>query len=138
MSAPSRDAERDVTALATSAGATVLGRALGRGLHLATMILVARWLGPTAFGVYALAWTVARVAGQTGTLGLELGAIKFGAALHDRPSAHRALVTDVVMLAAIAGLALGGLLVATAGSAGRSFVIAGSPRRSRFSLQRSR
>jgi O-antigen/teichoic acid export membrane protein len=73
------DIEHDISTLASGAGITLFGKVSGRGIDALTEILLARWLGPTAFGLYAIGMTVLRIVGTIGAFGLNNGVIQFGA-----------------------------------------------------------
>ena len=68
-----------VTTLATGATVALAGRMIGRGLHVVGQVLLARFLGPEAFGLYAIGWTLLRVVGLLAPLGLDNGVIRFAA-----------------------------------------------------------
>ena len=69
----------DTEVLATGAGVNFLGHFLGTALQFAVHITLARWLGPTAYGLYAIAWTVLRISRTLGQMGLNKGMLRFGA-----------------------------------------------------------
>ena len=68
-------------------GATVLlaGRLGARGLSFAVQLLLARLLGPAAFGLFAIGWTLFQVLGLLATAGLEHGVTRYAAPLRREP-----------------------------------------------------
>ena len=68
----------DIAKLAAGASITLVGRIIGRGTHILGQIALARFLGPATFGLYALGWTILRIAGLVAPLGLEHGVIRYG------------------------------------------------------------
>ncbi len=97
----------DVGSLGTGAGTALIGRLLGRGLHVLTLVFLARWLGAVAFGLYALGLTILRMLGLLATLGLEQGVIRFAPhyAKGDSPNLGR-LFSRALVLALAAGALL--------------------------------
>jgi O-antigen/teichoic acid export membrane protein len=75
---PADAAPGDALTLAKGAGITLGGRAVGRGVQLASQALLGKVLGPETFGVYAIGWTLLRMLGFLGPLGLDRGVIRFG------------------------------------------------------------
>ena len=57
---------------------STVGKTCGRMIYLLTQILLARFLGPVEFGLYAIGWTVIRMVGMLSILGLDYGIIRFG------------------------------------------------------------
>ena len=68
---------QDSSRLARGAGITIFGRLGGRGSQLIGQIVLARVLGPEAFGLYAIGFTLLRVFGFLSVLGLDTGVIFF-------------------------------------------------------------
>lgn len=68
---------RDVRVLAEGTGISLAGKLAGRGLHFLGQIVLARLLGPAAFGLYAIGWTLFRLSSVIGTLGLDRGVIRY-------------------------------------------------------------
>lgn len=69
----------DIARLAKGAGISASGKMIGRGLNFLGQAILARLLGPEAFGLYAIGWTVLRIIGIIGPAGLDSGVIRFGA-----------------------------------------------------------
>lgn len=68
---------QDVAWLAGGSLTTLTGSLVGRGLQLASQVVLARVLGPAAFGLYAIGWALLRVSAIITPLGLDNGAIHF-------------------------------------------------------------
>ncbi len=94
--------------LARGAAIFLAGRGTGRFFALLSQAVLGRLLAPAAFGIFALGWTVFRLAEVVGTLGLQAGALRFtsATAAADPPSA-RPTVLRATRLAALSGLLLG-------------------------------
>lgn len=69
----------DIARLAKGAGISASGKVIGRGLNFLGQAILARLLGPEAFGLYAIGWTILRIIGIIGPAGLDSGVIRFGA-----------------------------------------------------------
>jgi O-antigen/teichoic acid export membrane protein len=69
---------RDATALASGASVSLIGKITGRVIHLLGQIVLARYLGPEVFGLYAIGWTILHIIGVITPLGLHNGVIRFG------------------------------------------------------------
>jgi len=69
----------DIARLAKGAGVSASGKMVGRGLNFLVQLILARILGPEAFGLYAIGWTIIRIVSIIGPLGLDSGVIRFGA-----------------------------------------------------------
>ena len=78
ISLTNEDGSRDLRILARGAGTTLIGRFFGRGISALTQILTARLLGPAAYGLYSIGWTILRLVTELSALGLQHGVIKFG------------------------------------------------------------
>ncbi|MGH2536160.1 MAG: flippase [Candidatus Promineifilaceae bacterium] len=113
MNEPAPPAEGDVARLAAGAGIAMTGKLSSRALFAASQIVLARVLGPAAFGVYALAWAILRLLGAFTSLGLDRGVIWFAApfwSCKDRPGLNSVL-NRATVLAVAGGMALAGLLI---------------------------
>lgn len=107
--------QADTTTLARGASVAMAGRLFGRGLGYVVHVLLARWLGPLAYGLFAMGWRLSQMGGLIATLGLDQGLIRFGSAQTAR---HRRLpgrlLLKTLCLAAVGGaLATVILIVAT-------------------------
>ena len=70
--------KRDVAVLASGASISLFGKIAGRGLYAVTEVILARVLGPSFYGLYAIGMTVLRIAATIGMLGTQNGVIHFG------------------------------------------------------------
>lgn len=121
-SAVAQEAQRkQVAKLAEGAGIVMAGRFGGRGLRLVLDMVLARILGPVNFGLYAIGWTVLRIAGTFSPLGLDAGVIRYGARYYRRDSASlRGVIAQclgvgtAVSLAVASGIFLGAPWLANA------------------------
>ncbi len=90
--------------LAAGTAVSFGGKLVGRGLNMALQLILARWLGPQLFGIYAIAWTLLRVLGLITPLGLDLAIIRFGAAfVEEEPAQFKGLVRQSWLFALLAG-----------------------------------
>lgn len=71
-------ASKNIERLARGAVVNLLGKFFGRALHFISQIVIARTLGPSAFGLFALGWNIFRVVGNISALGLDNGVIHYG------------------------------------------------------------
>lgn len=110
VTGPARTSEDvdDAKTLAAGAGMGMFGRISGRGLQMLVQISLARFLGPDAFGLYALAWTILRLGKIIGGLGLERGLLRYGPAYweDDRP-ALKGLLSQTGGFSLLAAVGLG-------------------------------
>jgi O-antigen/teichoic acid export membrane protein len=56
-----------------------IGKFFGRFTNALVQIVLARFLGPEIFGLYAIGWTLFRIINMISPLGLDQGVMKFGA-----------------------------------------------------------
>lgn len=105
----------DVRTLAKGASVSFIGKFAGRGFHVAGQVLIARLLGPGAFGLYALGWTILRLVGVIAPLGLDKGVIRF-ATPHWRTDTtrFRRVALQSIGLAIFTGLMVGAVLFVAA------------------------
>ncbi|HZL70897.1 MAG TPA: flippase [Planctomycetota bacterium] len=105
----------EVSKLASGFRLTLFGRVGGRGIQLGAEVLLARVLGPVAFGLYAIGWTALRLGGLIAVLGLDQGVLRY-ASPHwdgDRALARRILLRSLAWALASGG-SFGALLFAAA------------------------
>jgi O-antigen/teichoic acid export membrane protein len=69
---------RDLRIFAKGAGVSLFGYGIGRGFHALNQIITARLLGPAAFGLFGIGWTILQVVIAFSTLGLHHGVVRFG------------------------------------------------------------
>lgn len=106
----------DLSKLASGAGISLIGRVAGRVFFVISEIILARFLGPAAFGLYAIGWTLLRLVGLAAPLGLHNGVIRFGAQLW--PDSHgklRDLLQKAFRTASLSSLTVGAIMFACAG-----------------------
>lgn len=77
--------EATATPLASGASVLLAGRLGARGLSFAVQLLLARLLGPAAFGLFAIGWTLFQLLGLVATAGLEHGVTRYAAPLRREP-----------------------------------------------------
>lgn len=70
--------DQDVGRLAKGAGISIIGKLSGRGINFLIQVILARYLGPSVFGLYAISWALLRIIGLIAPLGLEQGIIHYG------------------------------------------------------------
>jgi O-antigen/teichoic acid export membrane protein len=98
----------DISILAGGASISLAGKIVGRGLGLIGDIAAARILGPVAFGLYAIGWTLLRILSLLTPLGLDKGVQYFGVAVWKKDSsACTRLVRQSLGLALLSGLISG-------------------------------
>ncbi len=106
--APRSERAEDLRRLAAGAGTALGGIALGRGLRFVTDIILAHILGPTSFGLYAIGWTITRIATYITPLGLDAGVIRFGSeSWPEDPGRLKGVVRRGLEFSAASGFLLG-------------------------------
>ncbi|WP_457651199.1 flippase [Rhodocaloribacter sp.] len=102
----------DAAGLAKGAGITLFGRLAGRGTLLLSQALLARFLGPESFGLYAIGWTLLNMVGLVAVLGLDSGVIYYGARYWRTDTARfKGTLLQSLGLALASGLCIGGVLI---------------------------
>lgn len=100
----------NINQLAKGASISFLGRLLGRGIQTLSQIFLARFLGPTQFGLYAIGWTLLRSGSVIAPLGLNYGVIHFATKYWPN---NLAKITSVLrksfLFTLLSGCILGGL-----------------------------
>jgi O-antigen/teichoic acid export membrane protein len=108
---PAGAANSDISVLARGAGVGLVGKALGRGLHILSQVILARMLGPASFGLYALGWTLLRMIGVLAPAGLDKGVLRYGSEYWgERASDLKGVVIVGGVLATAVGGVIGGSL----------------------------
>lgn len=106
----------DLNKLASGAGISLIGRVAGRVFFVISEIILARFLGPAAFGLYAIGWTLLRLVGLAAPLGLHNGIIRFGALYWpDSPGKLRDLLQKAFITATFSSLVIGAGMFTFAG-----------------------
>jgi len=67
-----------LTRLAQGAAISLVGRVFGRATSAFTHVILARFLGPQDFGLYAVGWTTLQLGGVLAVLGLDRGVVYYG------------------------------------------------------------
>lgn len=71
-------------------------------------ILLARLLGPSSFGLYSIGWTILRIVGIVGPLGLEQGVLRFSPTYdREHPESFRSIFYQTFSTAFISGFMIG-------------------------------
>lgn len=107
--APS-DAAKDVRHMAAGASISLGGKLIGRGVRLVGDVVLAHILGPATFGLYAIGWTITRIATLLTPLGLDTGVIRFASPNRnrDRDRARlKGVITHALQFSTLSGLLLG-------------------------------
>lgn len=97
----------DAQTLATGASVGLSGAVVARALNMVGQVLMARLLGAASFGLYAIGWTIVRVLGSIGSLGLESGVTYFGANYQRQPSKFKGAVIQSLAIPFVSGTVLG-------------------------------
>jgi len=104
-------ARHDVSRLARGAGIALIGRIVGRGINIVNQAVLARLLGPAAYGLVAIGWILLRIGNLFTVLGLDNGVLRFGSQIHrDKKADFRKLILLSLGIALIVGSLAGGLL----------------------------
>lgn len=97
-----------LTRLAQGAAIALVGRVFGRATSALTHVILARFLGPQDFGLYAVGWTTLQLGGTLSVLGLDKGVIYYG--LNHRNTDQHAVhsvLRQSIGLTCVLGLVLG-------------------------------
>lgn len=101
----------DAAILAKGASVSLTGGMTARGLNMVAQVLMARFLGTAAFGLYAIGWTLVRLLQEVATLGLEAGVTYFGASsARSSPSKFKGVLTQSIALSFLSGFTTGAVL----------------------------
>jgi O-antigen/teichoic acid export membrane protein len=68
---------QEITRLAAGASVSLVGKVTGGGLYAVSQVVLARLLGPEAFGLYAIGWSILRLVWAIAPLGLDKGVVRF-------------------------------------------------------------
>ena len=82
---------------------------LGRGCYMALQVVLARGLGPERFGLYAIGWTVAGLAGTLAPIGMPQAMLRYTI------GGRRSLRSRPMLVVLLAGLAVMAVLLSSAG-----------------------
>lgn len=64
--------------LARGAIVNLVGKLFGRAVHIAGQLVLARWLGPALFGLYAIGWNLLRVGTSIFPFGIDIALLQLG------------------------------------------------------------
>lgn len=105
--------EQDIATLASGASVSFIGKLGGRGLNVLGQVVIARLLGPASYGLFAIGFTILRMVNLLAPLGLDKGAIRFGAPLwrRDQPGL-RSVIFRSLGLTLLSGVLVGMTLFA--------------------------
>jgi len=102
------DIQGHIKSFATEAGLTLGGKLTGRGIHVLGQVVLARWLGPENFGLYALGWTFLRIVAFFAPLGMDKGVVHFASKYYrDDESSLKGVIFLALGLAFLTGLIAG-------------------------------
>jgi O-antigen/teichoic acid export membrane protein len=105
----------DVRVLAKGTGIALPGLVVSRVITFVGLTVLARWLGPQTFGLYAIGWTLLKVGSTVASFGLPVGVVRFGSQEIRRNQARfRGVILQSVGSALALGAALGLVLYLTA------------------------
>jgi O-antigen/teichoic acid export membrane protein len=102
---------REINTLASGATVALFGRLIGRGLNVLVLILLARFLGPIEFGLYALGWTIVQMGTLLAPLGLDKGVLQFGSRFYKRNSTTTSgIIFQSILFSLIVGLTMSAII----------------------------
>jgi O-antigen/teichoic acid export membrane protein len=103
--------EDRIQKLVTGAGQGLAGAVGGRFLSFLSSILAARILGPAAFGLYSIGWTLLRFFALIAPLGMEKGVLRFAPKYYGKDeAAHKGLILQAHAIAVVSGTLFGATL----------------------------
>ena len=103
---PPRNA--DTVKLAKGAFIILVGRLVGRATSVLGQVVIARLLGPHAFGLYAIGWAILRIVSLISPLGLDKGVIRYAPRYWRTDSSGlKAILFQSVGLAVLSGMLIG-------------------------------
>jgi len=103
--------KEDVKKVAKGAGTTLIGSSIGKGLFFLSQVIVARFLGVEAFGLYALGFAAVKICEILSRLGLNMGGMRF-VSIYKDTNAHKlkGILISALGLALLNGVFVGMLL----------------------------
>lgn len=102
--------ETELRTFASGAGFALVGKFLGRGIHILGQIIVARLLSPAIYGLYGLGWTILSILTIIAPLGLDKGVIRFSI---DYLFEDRSVVKGVILQSIVSSFLAGSLIGAS-------------------------
>jgi O-antigen/teichoic acid export membrane protein len=102
----------DLTTVAKGAGIAFIGKASGTGFKYLTQVVLARFLGPALFGIFALGMVVYEVTELFSSMGLVAGAVRYVAIHHGSEDLQRlkGVIIQVIWLPFLGGGILGAVI----------------------------
>ncbi len=102
------EAVEDVQRMAAGAGIALGGKLIGRCIALVGNVVLAHILGPATFGLYAIGWTITKIATVLTPLGLDSGVIRFASPdLGQNHGRVKGAITQSLRISLVSGLTLG-------------------------------
>lgn len=94
--------------LGSGTGISLFGKLGGRLAYAVGQILIARLLGPSEFGLYAVGWTIVRLAGVVAPAGLDQSVVRYGAHYYGRnPGKFKSVLLTCLGLGSLCGIVVG-------------------------------
>jgi O-antigen/teichoic acid export membrane protein len=105
----------DINIFASGARVSLVGKILGRFFHMGGQIILARFLGPASYGLYSIGWTILRMVGIVGPLGLEQGVLRFSPTYdREHPEGFRSTFSQSLITSIVSGFIIGAVFYWTA------------------------
>src|SRR4030043_714393 len=103
--------EEDIKKVAKGTGTTLIGSFAGGGFNLLSQILIARFLGVEAFGLYALGFAAVKMCEIFARLGLHKGGMRFVSIYKDdNPAKLKGVLVSAIGITILNGILIGGIL----------------------------
>ncbi len=107
----SEDSTKDIKKIARGAGISMFGSIAGRSLWIVCQVIVARSLGPEAFGLYILGLVVAKISVEFARLGLHRGAMRFISIYRmDFPGKVKGTIINATIISFMSSILMGGFV----------------------------
>ena len=105
----------DAITIAKGTSGLLSGQIFAQALRMLTQVIIARFLGPARFGLYAVGWTLVTTIGHLGLLGMHQGVIRFGTQHRETDRARlKGIFIQTIFIGLSAGLLLGCILFGAA------------------------
>lgn len=103
--------DSDTEKLAKGVGLSFGGKIAGKFFYIVGQVLVARFYGPELFGLYAIGWSMLRIAGLLSPLGLDNAVIHFATKYwRSHPGSAKSIIMRSWLAAVTSGLLIGTIL----------------------------
>lgn len=103
--------EEDVKKVAKGAGTTLIGSSIGKGLFFISQIIIARFLGVEAFGLYTLGFAAVKICEIVAKIGLNTGGMRFVSIYRDNnPSKLKGVLLSATWISLLNGALIGVIL----------------------------